>query len=304
MFGRIGIVILAALVSTAANSAEDICATISHDIGADLGDRALFIRPDPIRNDTAPKWRPVLGLLTGADAPRGRSATIAYVIYPLKERSGVINVRTKTEAIGSSKDTATITIDRSQFSEPCGFLGRKIARGNYAANVRTLAYEEYHQIGKSMTAIDRFHFTYRRDDATCLRTDASERRTSFRLAQFEAGFVRPVRVEGLSNAEGLAQEIAIGIVKVATAPIKLLTGTAHAAVNPSGNPLQDLGSELQQKYYSRLQSILRRYHAKPNTPACVTFPIRTHEEDRSTYISITDFDDSSSNTWQVNWITN
>jgi hypothetical protein len=261
----------------------------------------LFYRLKATLGDEKPKWRQIIPFADNK-LPLGQRVTFAYVIHPVQKRNGALNIRVRTEAAGNENDTSKIRINRAAYAEPCGFFGRTVRRGPYERVVPTLTYEEYHQVGKSSTALRNFHFEYRNDDGRCTRTDADDRRETFEFARVEGPLIRAVHVAGLSKANSLGSEYVLDLRQAFLSPLSLLSGTAEAAPNRERSRPEPVVSDPNAKHYSQLQSYLRKYDAAKDVPACSTFWIQTQQSDSNSYVSINDLDDGASLTWSMNWI--
>ena len=255
----------------------------------------------------SPAWASADNVYSGAGAlslTRGE-VDFALVVSPFTPRSGVVDIRLRTEANGSQQDASRVLVHREAVYEPCAPGGRYYRLRAYSSEIPTGAYEDYHDpnLRVDYSDLDRFHFSYKPDTRGCVNTNDADRRSSFRFSSIPNEFPTGTASGDMARAVNpppLNTPVAFISGTISRAAAAVLPSSHAATVSPNSPP--------QPTHYTKLVSLLRKYDSRSIGQDCIGFSLVPSANEIATYVSITDFDAapylSSSffaNHWKINW---
>ena len=295
------ILALVAAITFASEAAGDpqLCRSIPLD--SNTGQFGLYYR----NGSGASQWIRAADLIGQPATPSRGSIRFALVIHPFPPRSGVLDIRVRTEAIGSQPDASWVTAQPDAVNEPCAPGGRVYHLRPYNRAIPTRIYEDYHNPNSRVeySDLDRFHFYYKPDQGQCVYTNDPNRSSSFRFSS----------IPGESPTGMGVGDIARGVnppeLNTPVAFISRSIGRAVAAVYPrQSQPAGPPGSAPTPTHYTKLASLLRKYDSRVTGQDCIGFDLIPSANEVATYISITDFDAAPflassffTDHWEINW---
>jgi hypothetical protein len=233
-----------------------------------------------------------------------RSIKFALVARPFSPRTGVLNIRVRTEAIGPQPDASRVNVQREAVREPCGFGGRYYHLREFSGSIPTRIYESYHDPKAPVVSseLDQFHFYYKPDQGACIYTNAGNRGPSFQFLSI------PDELTTGMDSRDIARAVNPPALDTRMAIITESVANAVAAVSPfEGSRRSTPGQAPQSTHYTRLLSLLRKYDSRTTGQDCIAFDILPSANEVRSYVSMTDFDAApygssySADHWQINW---
>jgi|SRR5579864_277630 len=262
-----------------------------------------------------PHWVAANNLISGAATPLTYgTVAFALVVHPTspENRSGVVNIRLRMEAVGNQPDASDVNMQRDAISEPCGAGGRYYRLRGFAHSISTKIYEAYHDTNGPPVEnayLDRFHFYYKPDQANCVSTKDATRKSWFRFSS----------IPGQSPTDTYTTDVARPVnppeLNTPVAYISQGIATAFAAFGGHDNKKKDKTSppgSPTATHYTKLISLLKKYDSRSTGEDCINFKLTPNPNEVNAYVSITDFDvsayDSGYNTfntrnWKIVWQT-
>jgi hypothetical protein len=289
----------AVLVSFSVAADPQLCKIIQQNTSSDF--YGLYYQVD-----AKSAWQALENFTLGEQTslPR-RNVRFVFVINPSPTRSGVVNVRLRTEAVGTQPDAAIVNVERSAVNEPCGPRGWRYRLRAFSYEIPTSIYESYHDPNKHVdySYLDRFHFSYKPDQGDCVSTKSQNRVSYFRFSSIPSDLPTEIGPGDIARAVSppeLNTAVAALSHGIATAAAEVIPGASLHEATPVPHPT----------HYTKLASLLQKYDARGSGQDCIGFSILPSRNEVKSYISITDFDASSSFSssyfsehWQINWQT-